>query len=68
MKLYSEKDLRDYHFLADKYCELSDKIPIEQIDIARRFLLMQIKMTKDMMDELGTEVPDDKAKELGFEL
>lgn len=68
MKLYSEKDVHDYHFLADKYCELTDKITFEQIDIARRFLLMQIKTTEDMMDELGTEVSDDKAKEMGFEL
>lgn len=74
MRLYSVEDVHNYHFLANKYLELADdaeKIMQEKgchgkDGIELKFALTQIKTAKDMMDELGTEVPDDKAKELGF--
>lgn len=76
MKLYSEKDVRDFHFLANKYMELADNVEKvmkekpsrSEFDIECKFALTQVQTTKDMMDNLGIEVPDDKAKELGFEL
>jgi hypothetical protein len=45
------------------------KQPIDYVNsIESKFYLSMIKATKDMMENLGVEVPDDKAKELGFEL
>lgn len=72
MKLYSLNDMRDFHFLTDKYFEMTDvaekalKKSGSADSIEVKFALTSVKLAKDMMDNLGIEVPDDKAKELGF--
>jgi hypothetical protein len=53
---------------ADNLYQKSDDKNAVMNGIEWKYLLTQVKTTKGMMDELGTEVPDDKAKELGFEL
>lgn len=77
MVLYTKKDLNDYVFLRDKFqkavAELDLYIKGKQSqnledDIENKFGLQNIKMITDMIEELGIDVPDDKAKELGFEL
>jgi hypothetical protein len=78
MKLYSIEDVHNYHYLMNKYMELADeseKLYQDNEDknaiansIELKYLLTQIKTAKDMMNDLGTEVPDDKAKALGFEI
>ena len=74
MRLYSGQDVQDHHYLLGKYNELIDeaeRLMKEEKDkigsgIKTRFALNQVAMAKDMMDSLGTEVPDDKAVALGF--
>jgi hypothetical protein len=77
MVLYTKKDLNDYVFLQDKFQKavagLDSYIEGKQSqnlvdDIENKFGLQNIKMIKNMMDELGIDVPDDKAKALGFEI
>jgi len=77
MKLYASKDMKDYLYLSNRYNEMTTryenyskgKQPIDYVNsIESKFYLSMIKATKDMMENLGVEVPDDKAKELGFEL
>ena len=76
MRLYSENDLRDYRYLSSKYDEITDKIAKQEegrssVDVLNtiecKYHLKLIMATKEMMDPLGVEVPDDKAKELGFD-
>ena len=70
MRLYSRKNLRDYRFLEKKYsevCVTADMLMRTGIEGAElKFALKQLDLLKDMMEKLGVEVPDDKAKELGF--
>jgi hypothetical protein len=78
MKLYSIEDVHNYHYLMNKYMELADesvKLYQDNEDknaiansIELKYLLTLIKTVKDMMNDLGTEVPDDKVKALGFEI
>jgi ribosome assembly protein YihI (activator of Der GTPase) len=75
MRLFSRKDLHDYIFLTKKYNEIVDVLE-NQIkaksheelidDIEQKFALTQLKVAKELMDELGIEVSSDKARELGF--
>jgi len=76
MKLYASKDMKDYLYLSNRYNEMTTryenyskgKQPIDYVNsIESKFYLSMIKATKDMMENLGVEVPDDKAKELGFD-
>ena len=66
-KLYTEQDVNDIRFLQNKYQELTNACVEDdfELEIERKLVLHQIKTIKDMIDELGTEVPDDKARELG---
>ena len=72
MRLYTVDDVQDYHFLANKYMELAsvaekamkERDSANSIDV--KFALTMIQTTKGMMDNLGIEVPDDKAVALGF--
>ena len=72
MRLYTVDDVQDYHFLANKYMELAsvaekamkERDSADSINV--KFALTSVKLAKDMMDNLGTEVPDDKAVALGF--
>jgi len=77
MRLYSANDVRDYHYLSNKYSEITDTIAKQEegrasVDVINtiecKYHLKLIMATKEMMNDLGVEVPDDKAKELGFEL
>jgi hypothetical protein len=75
MRLYSMQDVKDYLFLISQYDEATSNVEGamkknsrkgQSDSVEQRFYLTQCKMIKDMMDELGVEVPDDKANELGF--
>lgn len=75
MRLYSEKDLKDYTFLVEKYTQMVDRCEkyingnqgvVLENTIESKFYLSLMKTTKELMDALGVDVPDDKAKEIGF--
>lgn len=75
MRLYTMHDVQDYIFLNGRYEEAANKAEEAmkknegkgQCDsIEQRFYLKQLMGTKELIDDLGVEVPDDKAKEWGF--
>jgi hypothetical protein len=69
------QDVQDYLYLVRRYDEAANKAEEamkknegkgKSDSIEQRFYLTQLKVAKEMRDDLGIEVPDEKAKEWGF--
>lgn len=70
MTLYTREDLDSYAYLSKKYWEAAnaaEKLMQAGTDgVELKYTLKQVDLIKGMINDLGLDVPDDKAKELGF--